>query len=307
MRSLATTGGNMKVLEFLYFRLVTLFHPSQVNGEMDEEIRSHIQLRADDLERSGLPRPEAVRRAHIEFGGREKYKEECYEALSNTLIETWIQDVRFSLRALRKSPGFAIAAVLTLALAIGANAVVFAVLNALILRPLNVPHAESLYTIERGADKDQSTSYPDYLDLRDRNRSFDGLTATTMPPVGLDTGRNPSQAWSYVVTGNYFDALGIQPFLGRFFHLADEHGPNSAPYLVLSYAYWHSHFGDDRSVVGGVVQVHKYPFTIIGVAPPSFRGTLLFFSIDLWLPMVQQQQVQGFAVLNDRRQREIFI
>src|ERR1700679_3167594 len=96
-----------------------------------------------------------------------------------------LQDLRFALRQLRKSPGFLIAAVLTLALAIGANAVVFAVLNALILRPLNVPRAESLYTIERGIDKEQDTSYPDYLDLRDRNRSFEALTAYILAPVGL--------------------------------------------------------------------------------------------------------------------------
>jgi len=117
--------------------------------------------------------------------------------------------VRYSLRVLRKSPGFTIAAVLTLALAIGANAVVFAVLNALILRPLNVPNAESLYTIERGGYKEQATSYPDYLDLRARNRSFEDLTAYTLAPVGLDTGNNPAQAWTYEVTGNYFDALGF--------------------------------------------------------------------------------------------------
>ena len=297
-------------MKFLaYFRSLTakFFHRSQITAEMEEELRSHIQLRADDLERSGVPRAEAERRARIEFGGRERFKEECYEELGGNFIETFVQDARLSLRGLRKSPGFAIAAVLTLALAIGANAVVFAVLNALILRPLNVPRAESLYTIERGADKDQGTSYPDYLDLRDRNRSFDGLTAYILVPVGLDTGKNPSQIWGYEVTGNYFDALGIQPFLGRFFHHADEHGPNSAPYLVLSYAYWHSHFQDDRGVVGRVVQVNKHPFTILGVAPPSFRGTLLFFSADFWLPMVQQQQVQGYAVLNDRGKRTIFM
>ena len=83
----------------------------------------------------------------------------------------------------------------------------------------------------------------------------------------------------YEVSGNYFDALGIQPYLGRFFHGADEHGPNSAPYLVISYPYWHSHFQDDRGVVGRVVQINKHPFTILGVAPPSFQGTLaLLFS-----------------------------
>lgn len=125
--------------------------------------------------------------------------------------------------------------------------------------------------------------------------------------MGLDTGRNPSQAWTSEVTGNYFDAMGIQPFLGRFFHNADEHGPNSAPYLVISYAYWHSHFQEDRGVVGCVVQVNKHPFTILGVAPQEFRGTLLFFSPDLWVPMIDQEQVQGMKVLDKRGMREIFM
>jgi predicted permease len=297
----------MKPLASLRFRIATLFQRAQLNADMEEELRSHIQHRADDLERSGLDRTQAERRARIEFGGREKYKEEIHEAAGGNFIETFVHDVRFSLRALRKSPGFAIAAVLTLALAIGANAVVFAVLNALILRPLNVPRAESLYTIERGSDKDQSTSYPDYLDLLDRNRSFDALTAYILAPAGLDTGNNPTQAWGYEVTGNYFDAMEIQPLLGRFFHAADEHGPNSAPYLVISYAYWHSHFQDDRGVVGRVVQVNKHPFTILGVAPPGFAGTLVFFSPDFWVPMVQQEQVQGLQVLNDRGTRDIFM
>ena len=94
-------------------------------------------------------------------------------------------------------------------------------------------------------------------------------------------------------SGNYFDVLGIQPYLGRFFHASDEHGPNSAPYIVLTYAYWHSHFQDDRGVVGRTVQLNKHPFTIVGVAPPEFRGTLLFFFPDFWVPMVNQEQVEG--------------
>jgi predicted permease len=291
----------------LRFRMATLFQRSKVNAEMEEELRSHIQHRADDLERSGLARAEADRRARIEFGGREKYKEECHQAAGGNSIDTLVRDIRYSLRSLRKSPGFACAAVLTLALAIGANAVVFGVLNALILRPLNVPNEKSLYTIERGNDKEQSTSYPDYLDLRDRNHSFEDLVAYILAPVGLDTGNNPSQAWTYEVTGNYFDAMGIQPYLGRFFHAGDERGPNSAPYIVLSYAYWHSHFQDDRGVVGRQVQVNKHPFTILGVAPPEFEGTLLFFFPDLWVPMVNQEQIQGLKVLNDRGQRDIFM
>jgi predicted permease len=101
--------------------------------------------------------------------------------------------------------------------------------------------------------------------------------------------------------------LGIQPYLGRFFHLSDEHGPNSAPYIVLAYAYWHSHFQDDRGVVGRVIQLNKHPFTILGVAPPEFQGTLLFFSPDLWAPMVDQQQVEGLNVLNARGNRGILM
>ena len=192
----------MKILDWVRFRMSALFRREQVYAEMEEELRSHIEHRADDLVRSGMDRGEAERRARVEFGGREKYKEEIHVATGGNFIATVVQDIRFSIRVLRKSPGFTIAAVLTLALAIGANAVVFAVLNALILRPLNVPRADSLYTIERGGYKEESFSYPDYLDLRDRNRSFDGLAAYILAPVGLDTGRNPTQAWSYEVTGN---------------------------------------------------------------------------------------------------------
>src|ERR1700683_2154432 len=139
-----------------YFRSLAarFLHRSQVEDDMEAELRSHIQHRADDLERSGLNRGEAERRARIEFGGREKYKEEIHQAAGGNFIGSVFEGVRYSLRVLGKSPG----------LAIGANAVVFAVLNALILRPLNVPRADSLYTLEHGY-KDQSTSYPDYLDL----------------------------------------------------------------------------------------------------------------------------------------------
>ena len=297
----------MKLLDSLRFRIATFFHGSQMNADMDEELRSHIQHRADDLERSGLPRTEAERRARIEFGGHVRYKEESREAAGGTLVESLIQDARFALRMLRKSPGFTAVAVVTLAVAIGANAVVFGVLNALILRPLNVPHAESLWGLERGNDKAVNQSYPDYLDLRDRNRSFDDLAAYNVTSVGLDTGNNPSGAWILETTGNYFDALGIQPYLGRFFHGSDEHGPNSAPYIVLPYAYWHSHFQDDHGVVGRVVQLNKHPFTILGVAPPEFRGTLVFIFPDFWVPLVNQEQIEGVNVLDARGNRGILM
>ncbi len=287
-------------------RFLELFHRFRIDDDMDEEIRSHIQHRADDLERSGMSRAEAERRARIEFGGRDRFTEECREALGSTFIGTLIQDVRFSLRVLRKSPGFTIVAVLTLALAIGANAVVFGVLNGLILRQLNVPDAESLYGIEHGNEHSMYESYPDYLDLRDRNRSFDGLAACTGDLVGVDTGDNTARSWVYAVSGNYFDVLRIQPYLGRVLHSSDERGPNSASYIVLSYAYWRTHFQGDPGAVGRTVRLNKNPFTIIGVTPPGFHGTLLIFSPDFFVPMVNQEQIEGKSTLELRATQSVF-
>jgi predicted permease len=297
----------MRLLDSIRFRIATLFQRSQVNAEMEEELRSHIQHRADDLERSGLDRAEAERRAHIEFGGQERFKEEVREEFGVHFLEVLIQDARYGLRVLRKSPGFTIVAVLTLALAIGANAVVFGVLNGMILRPLNVPRADSLYGIEHATEHNMWESYPDYRDLRDRNRSFDGLAAFSVDQVGLDTGENPSRTWINLVTGNYFDVLALQPYVGRFFHGSDENGPNSAPYIVLGYSYWHNHFQDDRGVVGRVVRLNSHPFTIIGVAPPDFHGTLLFGIPDSYVPMVNQEQVEGTNTLDLRQTHSLFM
>jgi predicted permease len=277
-----------------------LFHRSRMDGEMEEELRSHIQHRADDLERSGISRAVAQRRARVEFGGYERYRQESYEAAGGQFFERLLQDVRYGLRVLAKSPGFTLVAVLTLALGIGANAVVFSMLNGLVLRPLDVPRAKSLATIERGSDGTPMQSYPDYLDLRERNRSFDDLIAYQITRAGLDTGRSAVPAWLYETSGNYFDALAIQPYLGRFFHASDEHGENSSPYIVLSYAYWSSHFDGDRSAAGRTIQLNKHPYTILGVAPREFRGTELFYSPDFWVPLIDQEQVDGWSLLKSR-------
>ncbi|HEY3851058.1 MAG TPA: ABC transporter permease, partial [Steroidobacteraceae bacterium] len=220
-------------------------------------------------------------------------------------------DLRLALRQLRKAPGFALTAVLTLALAIGANAIVFSVLNALVLRPLKVPHPENLLMVERtfGAETTPSQSYPDYRDLRDMNRSFDALmTYDIMGGVGLDTGSgNPAVVWPYMVSGNYFDALGIRPYLGRFIHASEEHGKNSVPEIVLSYALWHSRFHGDPAAVGRTVQINKHPFTIVGVAPQEFRGTELFFAPDFWAPIVDKPEVEGDTDLEERGNHNAWI
>src|ERR1017187_1916233 len=215
------------------------------------------------------------------------------------------KDLRIAFRKLMKSPGFTVTAILTLALGIGANAVVFSVLNAVVLRPVNVPHAQNLYTVQRFQFPSQS--YPDFIDLRDRNRTFEGLaTYSIVGPVGVDSGGSPSIAWPYLASGDYFDTLEIQPYLGRFYHASDEKGTNSAPYLVLSYAYWRGHFHGDAGVVGRTVQINKHQLTIIGVAPPGFRGTELFFAPAFWIPMVEQPTIEGYDELVQRGNHSMF-
>jgi len=222
-------------------------------------------------------------------------------------VTVLLQDLRFALRQLRKAPGFTLVTVVTLALGIGANAVVFSLLNALVLRPLNVPGGQSIYQIEIGKEHYPSNSYPDYVDLRDRNKAFDGVAAYEIDKAGLDTDGTPSHAWFYEASGNYFDVLHVQPYLGRFFHGTDEHGFNSAPYIVLSYAYWQSHFQGDRGVVGRVVRLNKFSYTILGVAPQDFRGTELFYSPDFWAPMVNEEQLQGATNLTQRGNHSIWL
>jgi predicted permease len=283
-----------------------IFRRRQIYNELSEEIRLHIEERTEQLMREGMSAEEAERTARRAFGNRTLLEERSREVWQWPTLESIGADVRFALRQFRRSPGFAFAAILTLALAIGANAVVFAVLNGLFLRPLNVPQGQSLYALQRGNDTYISQSYPDYLDLRDRNRSFDGLAAYNISQVALDTGKNPASVWGYETSGNYFDVLRIRPYIGRLIHASDEHGPNSAPYVVLSYAYWHSHFQDDRGVVGRQVRLNKHPFTILGVTPPEFHGTLLIFSPDFFVPMVNQEQIDGENFLNARGTRWVY-
>src|SRR5712664_3230022 len=289
----------MRSLRRFLSRLANLASRRAQDERLREEIEEHIALQAEENLRAGLSPVEARRQAMLKFGGVEAMKQDYRAERGLLFIENLVRDVRFAVRMLRKSPGFTVVAVVTLAMAIGANAVVFGFMDALILRPLNVPQADTLYGTEYGLDTGFQ-SYPNYLDLRDRNRSFDGLAAFTFAFVGMDTGENPSRASGYATSGNYFDVLRIQPYLGRFFHGSDEHGRNSAAYLVLSYAYWHSRFEDDRGVLGRVVRLNKHPFTIIGVAPPEFRGTVLFISPDFFMPIVNQEQVNGENILDVR-------
>lgn len=216
------------------------------------------------------------------------------------------KDVTLAIRRLRKSPGFTVTAVVTLALGIGANAIVFSVLNALVLRPLNLPNAERLYTVQRF--KYPSQSVPDYIDLRDKNRTFEGMLACQIiGAVGVDSGGDPSTAWPYLASGNYFDVLDVKPYLGRLFHASDEKGANSAPYVVLSYTFWQRYFHGDKGVIGRPLEINKHPLTIIGVAPPGFRGTEIFFAPELWVPLVEQPLIMGYDSLKQRGNHSPFV
>jgi predicted permease len=216
-------------------------------------------------------------------------------------------DLRYALRQLRKSPGFAVTAVLTLAIGIGANAVVFSVVNALVLRPLALPHAEQLLFFQREPEDSPNQSYLDYRDFRDQNTAFSGIAAYYITTAGLARGESASPIWIYEASGNYFDVADVQPYLGRFFHASDEHGEGTMPYVVLSYGYWQSHFGGDPAMVGKTVEINKHPMNVIGVAPPTFRGTELFLVPDLWIPMLNEQQVDGWNYLKERGDHMIFV
>src|SRR5258708_522399 len=199
--------------------LTRLLNPATRRAQderLREEIEEHIALQTEENLRAGLSPIEARRQSMLKFGGVEAMKQDYRAERGLPLIEDLLQDLRFALRMLRKSPTFTAVAIVTLALGIGANAVVFGVLNALILRPLNVPKAESLFIVQHGSDVG-SHSYPDYLDLRQRNRSFDDVAVFAIRQSGLDTGKDPSNVWQYETSGNYFDVLRIQPYLGRFF------------------------------------------------------------------------------------------
>jgi hypothetical protein len=281
------------------------FRRRALYDDLSEEIRTHLEERAEQLISEGMSPEEAGREARRAFGNRTLLEERSREVWEWPVLESIWADVRFAWRQLRRSPGFTFAAIVTMALAIGANAVVFSVMNAFLLRPLNVPEPDSLYALQNGEGDTAYQSYPNYLDLRDRNHSFKDLVAYNAVIVGMDADKNPSSLWAEEVSGNYFDALGLQPHLGQFFHASDERGPNSAPSIVLTHAFWHSHFRDDRSVVGRIVRLNKHPFTIVGVGPPEFHGTLLFFNPDFFVPMVNHPMLVG-QDLNTRGDRWIF-
>jgi hypothetical protein len=258
-------------------RFANLFRRSKVDHDINAELQSHIAMRIDANVAAGMSPEDARRDALLRFGNPTTTRERVAASDATLSFADLGRDLRYAGRQLRRSPGFALTAILTLALGIGANVVVFGVLNAMILRPLNVARANRLFELAGQRHGDDNQCYPDYIDFKTRNSTFTDMAAYRLGYVGLSSGGTAQKSWEYEVSGNYFDMLGVQPQLGRFFHAGDEHGPNSASYIVLSDAMWRARFNADPRVVGSTVDLNKHPFPIIGVAPKSFNGTEIFF------------------------------
>lgn len=216
-------------------------------------------------------------------------------------------DVRYALRRLRKSPGFAVTAVLTLALGIGANVVVFSVLNSLLLQPLHFSHPERVVFVQATGNVYGVSSYPDYRDLRDRNSTFSSLAMFRIEQAGLGTAKGAQPVWGLTVSGNYFGTLEVRPYLGRMLQPADDVHPGASPYVVLSYDCWRNLFGGDKGIIGRTVQLDKFPYTVVGVAPRSFSGTERWFAPQFWVPVMNQAQLDGGNWLESRGNSNLWI
>ena len=244
---------------------------SRMEGEMDAELRFHIEAFAEDLVRSGVPRGEAQRRARIEFGSFERAKEECRKAHGANFIDSLVQDLRFGLRMLRKSPGFTVVAVLTLALGIGANTAIFSLLNAVVLRLLPVPDPQQLVQFTYTGIGDWN-SYFDYPQL-ERLRMQAGMLSGIFGGVGVNQVNvvwrgSAGLAQCDAYTDNFFSVLGVAPQQGRLFAPGDDH--EGADIVVLSDRYWRSRFAADPAIVGQTILIDQLPFTVVGITPPKF-------------------------------------
>jgi predicted permease len=227
-----------------------------------------------------------------------------------------LEDLKFALRQLRKSPGFTLTAVLTLALGIGANTAIFSLLDQALLRALPVRDPQQLVLLEntgkawsgrtsiQGGDERAYFSYPMYKDLRDRNQAFDGLIAMLQAQAGVMWQQRSALVAAELVSGNYFDVLGVKPALGRLLVQGDDVAKNGSPVVVLSFSYWKNHLGEDPRVVGQTLAVNGHPFEIIGVSAPGFESAIWGSPADIYVPMTMKPVVTpNWDDLDDHRSR----
>ncbi len=221
-------------------------------------------------------------------------------------MSSLLQDLRFALRQMRRSPGFAFTAVFTLALGISASVIVFGVLDALVLRPIDVPQGERVMTLARVNQTYPIFSYPEVRDVRDGNTVFSAVAAWSINNFGLEANGVTRPVWGWEVSGQYFEVVAVKPFLGRLLQRDDDDHPGASQAAVLSWSAWQSQFGADPNVVGKTVRINKQPYTIVGVTPQGFYGTEKFLQPDIFVPLANEASLGGDDWLESRHDRNVW-
>jgi putative ABC transport system permease protein len=303
----------MSQLTRLTSLVCNLFQRRRAERELNDEVHSYVQLLADEKIRNGMSAEQARRSSRIEFGGVEQVKEQVREARLGHLLESFSRDLRITFRGLRKKPGFTIVVVLSLALGIGANAAIFSLVDAIVFRPIPVPHAGEVVAIDTAASKLTrfgSSSYLDYVDFCARAKSFESLAIAQQMSAGMNAstaapGSKPENVAGLLVSANFFSALEVQPLLGRGFLPEEGRVPEKYPVAVISYSLWNRVFAKDPDVAGKIIKLNGHSFTIVGVAPESFTGIDLFFRADIFVPTAMSAQVMadGSETLKQRSYR----
>ncbi|HEU4931203.1 MAG TPA: ABC transporter permease [Pyrinomonadaceae bacterium] len=263
-----------------------LFHRRRQEEQLEKELRHHLDLHTSELIAQGYSPEEAQRQARLALGGAEQVKEMCRDARGTRWLEELLQDLRFGLRMLLKNPGFTLVAVATLALGTGANTAIFGLVDALLLRPLPVKAPGELVLLMRGDGQGPTLSYPDFRVLRERNEVLSDLALYTQAPISFGNNVRSEVVLGAMVSGNYFDVLGIKPSPGRAFLPEEDRTPGAHPVVVLSHNFWQSRFNSDRAVVGQTVVLNNRRFTVIGIAPAGFDGETPPMQVSLWIPVM---------------------
>lgn len=278
----------------LHLRWRSLFRRSSVERELDDELQFHLEKQIEENIATGMSERDARSAALRQFGDLAQRKEECRDARRVNIIQDLIQDLRYAFRTLRKSPVFAAVAVVSLALGIGANTAIFTLINALLLRTLPLAAPEQLVMFERAnMQRPEMTSfpYPFYRELRDHNSVFQGLICQAGMSVSLSTGEGSEPISGELVSGNYFEVLGVKPYRGRFFGDSDNRAAGQGRVAVLSYNFWKSRFGGDLAVVGKPIYLNTIPMIVLGVTPPGFDGLDMGRSPDVRVPVSMQKEM----------------
>ncbi|HEX5413525.1 MAG TPA: ABC transporter permease [Terriglobia bacterium] len=277
----------MSKLSELWRRMMFFLRRGQFHRDLNEEMRLHQDLRAQEHVESGMPPEEAQYAAKREFGNALLLREKSQDIWGWRWIEELFQDLRFGLRQLRRNPGFTAVAVVTLALGIGANTAIFSVVNTVLLRPLPYRDADRLVTVweynrVRSIHHTETVSAPDFADWRAENHVFQSMGASTDGALYTLTGSGqPLAVMGYYFSADFFHVLGTAPLIGRTF-LPEEEQPGKNHVVVLSYSLWQNQFGGDRAVLGKTITLDEAPYTVVGVMPPGFKwpgGT------ELWTPL----------------------